>query len=243
MDKKNLGRHISAQFDEEMEDVRNKVLEMGGLVEKQVGDGLRALLERDTRLGKIVATSDYQINRLEVDIDEDCTQIIARRQPAASDLRVVLTVIKTITDLERIGDQAEKLGRFAVELAEQRGGDDLMIGIESLGEHSMRMLNGALDAYARMDVAAALAVGAEDARVNREYDAVLRQLITHMMEDPRSIRAALRVQWCARALERISNHATNICEYVVYMVSGRNIRHTSIEQVIAELQPPGGSKD
>jgi phosphate transport system protein len=236
MDKMNLGRHISNQFDKEMEDVRNRVLEMGGLVEKQVADGLQALLERDVQLGKIVATSDYKINRLEVEIDEDCTEIIARRQPAASDLRVVVTIIKTITDLERIGDQAEKLGRFAIELSDQGIADELMVGLGNLGGHVSNMLHAALDAYARMDVQAALSVAAEDARINREYDAIMRQLITHMMEDPRAIRSALKAQWCAKSLERISNHACNICEYVVYMVSGRDIRHVSIEEVIEELQ-------
>ncbi len=232
----NIGKHISHQFNDEMDDVRNKVLAMGGLVEQQVGDGLTALLTLDSELGQQVATSDYKINAMEVEIDEECTQIIALRQPAASDLRVIVTIIKTITDLERIGDQAEKLGRFAVELAEIGGGDTLLQGTANLGQHVRTMLQGTLDAFARMDVDAALTVATEDAKINREYDGVMRQLITHMMEDPRQIKHALNALWCARSLERIANHSCNICEYVVYAVSGRVIRHTSIEQVIDELK-------
>ena len=235
MDQINLGKHISHQFNEEMEDVRNKVLAMGGLVEEQTAQGLKALLELDRELGQIVATSDYKINALEVEIDEECTQIIALRQPAASDLRVIVTIIKTITDLERIGDQAEKLGRFAVELADASGDKKMMNGIANLGQHVRSMLQGTLDAFARMDVESALTVATEDKRINREYDSVMRQLITHMMEDPRQITNSLHALWCARSLERIANHSCNICEYIVYAVSGRVIRHTSIEQVIDEM--------
>ena len=241
MDKINLGKHISHQFNEEMETVQNKVLAMGGLVEQQVSDGLKALMNLDSQLGNKVATSDYKVNALEVEIDEECTQIIALRQPAASDLRVIVTIIKTITDLERIGDQAEKLGRFAIELSEGSGGDNLLSGIDNLGQRVRSMLQGTLDAFARMDVDAALTVATEDKKINREYDAVMRQLITHMMEDPRQIKHALHALWCARSLERIANHSCNICEYVVYAVSGRVIRHTSIEQVIEELNKSSGA--
>ena len=232
----NLTQHISNRFNEELEEVRNMALNMGGLVEKQVSDGLKALLKAKSKLGEKVASSDYKVNTMEVDIDEQCTLILARRQPAASDLRLVVSIIKTITDLERIGDEAEQLGIYAIKLAGDNIKPSQFVELRHLGEHVKQMLHDALDAFARMDVVAAMETIQSSAILKEEYDAISRQLILHMMEDPRQIKNALRVHWCARSLERIGDHSENICEYVVYLVKGRDVRHVSIDDMKAELE-------
>ena len=231
MDQADIGHHISAQFNQELGDVRNRVLQMGGIVEQQLGDAVLALTTMDTSLAEVVVTNDYKVNKLEVDIDEECTNILARRQPAASDLRLLMAIIKTITDLERIGDEAERVARMALQFAEGDSTDNkALAGIENLGEHVTKMLHGALDAFARMDTEAAIAVAESDARADKEYESILRQLMTYMMEDPRSIPRVIGVMWSARALERIGDRARNICEYVIYLVRGKDVRHTSQEQ-------------
>ncbi len=230
-----IGQHISHQYDEDLESLRSKVLNMGGLVEKQVQNALLALTRADSSLAEDVATSDYRINSMEIAIDEECTQVIARRQPAASDLRLLVTIYKTITDLERIGDEAEKIGRHAVKLAAIERTPTYFSEIKHLGEQVCKMLHECLDALARMDIDSAFVIAQGDRAINDEYDALTRQLITYMMEDPRSIKRSLRVMWCARSLERIGDHAKNICEYVIYTVAGQDIRHTSFDQVKAEL--------
>jgi phosphate transport system protein len=235
MASRNLNEHTSQQFEHELDDIRNKVLTMGGMVEKQVNDGLKALIESDGVLGEKVATSDYKVNQLEVEIDEACTKIIALRQPTAGDLRTVITMIKTITDLERIGDEAEKLGRFAVDLAIVDHSDHNFTKLKHLGEQVRKTLRGSLDALARLDVNAAIRVAAEDQIVNTEFEALVRQLITFMMEDPRSIKRMLQIMWCARALERIGDHTKNVCEYVVFMVKGKDIRHTKLQDAEAVI--------
>ncbi len=227
--------HISRQYNAELEDIRAKVLQMGGLVEQQVERALEALARGDVELGETVILDDTKVNRLEVTIDEECNQIIARRQPAASDLRLVVAVIKTITDLERIGDEAERIARMAVRLAAEERPKGNYLELQSLGNHVRSMLHEALDAFARLDVETALRVAREDERIDQQYDGVMRQMITFMMEDPRHISRSLNIIWAARALERIGDHASNICEYVIYLVKGRDIRHTSLEQVEREI--------
>lgn len=236
MDNINIGHHISRQFNEELEDVRNQVLIMGGLVEQQISDALKALVEADSRLAEQVIENDRRVNGLEVSIDEECTQILARRQPAASDLRLVVAVIKTITDLERIGDQAEKVARLGLHLAEMERPKNHYYEVQSLGESVIKMLHQTLDAFARMDVDAAIKVSQQDDKIDHEYDGIIRQMVTFMMEDPRSIKRSLDVIWAVRALERIGDHSKNICEYVIYLVKGKDVRHTSTEYMKKAVQ-------
>ena len=229
MTAKQIPQHISQQFQHELEDIRSRVLEMGGLVEQQLTEALEALAKHDLGLAETVATSDHKVDILEVRLDGECTEIIARRQPAASDLRLILAVIRIITDLERIGDEAEKIGRMGIHLLEIEGSNSYYVGVLAMGQHVREMLNAALNAFARMDSREALQIAQQEPRIDREYDATMRQLITYMMEDPRSITRSLDVVWIARALERISDHAANICESVIYLVEGKDIRHTNYE--------------
>lgn len=236
MEKLHLDQHISQQYNKELEDIRNKVMTMGGLVEEQVTNGLTALLEADVDLATEVAGRDGEINKLELEIDEDCTQILARRQPTASDLRLIVSVIKVITDLERIGDEAEKLGRFSSEIGEMSEGlPSYRKELRHLGELVRSMLHDALDAFARTDVEAALAVAGRDDDVNREYGSLERLLSTHLVEDPRQVSQLFKVTWCARALERVGDHAVNICEYVVYLAEGQDIRHSKLDRIRSHL--------
>ncbi len=226
-----LSGHISKRFDNELEDLRNKVLTMGGLVETQVNNGIRALVESDSAIAQHVAEDDFKINAMEVEIDEECLQILARRQPAASDLRLVIAIIKTITDLERIGDLAEKLGQFELELIDEGSTSVEYAKLEHLGKLVSQMLNNSLNAFARMDTETALKTIKKDKKVNTEYESLMRQLITRMMEDPRNIQNVLRVTWCARALERMGDHSRNICEYVLFLVHGKDFRHTNYKDM------------
>lgn len=236
MDKNNLTHHISRQFNEELEDIRNKVLAMGGLVEEQIGNALTALVDGNVELAEHVISLDFEVNSLEVAIDEESIQILARRQPAAGDLRLIVAVIKTITDLERIGDQAERIARMAIHLAEMERPKSQYSELRHLGDQVRGMLHKALDAFARMDTEAAVAVAQEDILVDSEYDAIVRQMITFMMEDPRNVRRTLDIMWSARAMERMGDHARNICEYIIYLVKGKDVRHTSFEQMEKEAR-------
>jgi phosphate transport system protein len=235
METADLSHHIHSRFNADLEGVRSSVLQMGGLVEKQLQDGVRALVNGDGVLGEQVAQLDRRVNSMEVTIDDDCSRILATRNPAASDLRLLVAVLKTITDLERIGDEAEKLGHIAAKLASVERLPDRYREIKHMGELVAGMVHGALDAFARLDIEQALAIARRDVQVDEEYEAIQRQCITFMMEDPRTIRRALDVLWVARALERVGDHAKNICEYVIYMVLGKDVRHLSIEDVERQL--------
>ena len=235
MEKSDLSHHILSRYNEELERVRTSVLQMGGFVEEQLKQAVTALVQGDSRLGEQVARGDQKVNAMEVAIDDDCSRILATRAPAASDLRLIVAVIKTITDLERIGDEAQKLGHIGARLASIERPTDRYREVKHIGELVADMVNGALDAFARFDSDAALQVARRDRQVDEEYDAIQRQCITFMMEDPRTIRRALDVLWVARALERVGDHAKNICEYVIYMVLGKDVRHLPLEDVEQHL--------
>lgn len=236
MDKSNLTHHISRQFNEELEAIRNKVLAMGGLVEEQIDNALSALVDGNIELAEQVINQDVDVNAFEVAIDEESIQILARRQPTAGDLRLIVTVIKTITDLERIGDQAERIARMAIHLADMERPKSQYSELRHLGNQVRAMLHKTLDAFARMDTEAAFNIAQEDLLVDNEYDAIMRQMITYMMEDSRNVRRTLDIMWSARAMERIGDHSRNICEYIIYLVKGKDVRHTSLEQMEKEAR-------
>jgi phosphate transport system protein len=239
METADLGQHISRRFNEDLERVRNRVLQMGGFVEQQVAQAVTSLVDGDTRLGEEVTRGDLKVNHMEVSIDEECSRILATRAPAASDLRLIVAIIKTITDLERIGDEAEKIAYIASRLAALERPANRYREIKHLGRLVSEMVHDALDAFARLDAQAALKVARDDRVIDEEYESIQRQCMTFMMEDPRNIGRALDVMWVVRALERIGDHAKNICEYVVYMVHGKDIRHISLDDVENELRAAG----
>lgn len=236
MDEKRFTQHISRQYNEELTQILNRVMRMGGLVERQLADALVALTQGDSARGERVATGDYEINAAEVKLDEECIHVLARRQPAASDLRLIIAVIKTITDLERIGDEAKRVGRMALHLLEEdRRRSPMAQQMQTLGDHVRHMLTGALDAFARMDADKAVRVAQQDIQADSQYESIMRGLIDAMMEDPASVPRAMDIIWSARALERIGDRSRNICEYVVYFVRGKDVRHTSFEQMAKEV--------
>jgi phosphate transport system protein len=227
--------HTFKQYDAELEAVRGKVLEMGGLVEQQIVQALEALVKLDINLAKEVMANDHRVNALEVQIDEDCSHIIARRQPAAGDLRMVMMMVKTITDLERIGDEATKIARTAQKIFEEdRMYKPRFNEIKAMVALVREMLRTALDGFARLDVSKTVEVAKQDEQVDEQFRAAMRQLITFMLEDPRTISMSLEVLFVAKAIERIGDHAKNIAEYVVYMVKGKDVRHISVQEMERE---------
>jgi phosphate transport system protein len=235
-----LSHHISSRYNEDLERLRSSVLEMGGLVERQLSQAVGGITEPDARVILRVAQEELRVNQLERSIDEDCSRILATRGPAASDLRLIITILKTITDLERIGDEGEKIAAIAARLAARERPNNRYRELRNLGELVIGMVHDTLDAFARLDTTLALQVLRRDRTVDEEYEFIHRQNITFMMEDPRAIGRSLDVMWVVRALERIGDHAKNICEYVIYLVHGKDVRHTKLEEIEKELQTPKG---
>ncbi|HAS6183953.1 TPA: phosphate signaling complex protein PhoU [Vibrio vulnificus] len=219
-----FGRHISGQFNVELESIRTHVLTMGGLVEQQLSFAMQALHNDDIDLARRVVRDDHKVNAMEVSIDDACTRIIAKRQPTAKDLRLIMAIIKTITDLERIGDVATKMAYVAIESPSSKE-RQFNVSLEPLARQAIQMLHLVLDAFARMDVDAAAEVHKMDDKIDAEYEAVIRQLMTYMMENPKNIPNILQVMWSARAIERVGDRCQNLCEYIIYFVKGKDVRH------------------
>lgn len=221
------GDHSSKQYDMDLEAIRSKVLLMGGLVESQFNDAITSFRTGNTELAIQVVKNDENVNKLEVTLDDTCSHLIVKRQPAANDLRTVMATLKVITDLERIGDESTKIARTGKSLHERGapGAFNHYEAIRVIASSTAEMLHGALDAFARLDEKQAAKIIAQDDNIDHEFRAILRSLITFMMEDPRTISAAIDTLWAAKAIERIGDHAKNIAEYVVYVVEGKDIRH------------------
>jgi phosphate transport system protein len=224
-----MSEHASKQYDHDLGSIRSRVLAMGGLVESQIRRALDALGAGDTAVADEVIANDHRVNAMEVALDGDCSQLIVRRQPAASDLRMIFAITKTVTDLERIGDEAQKIARMAKNIQERGGTQSApVVQVRHAAEAAISMLRRTLDAFARLDVDTAREVIREDASIDTEFRSILRQLITFMMEDPRTITTALEIVWIAKAIERIGDHAKNMAEYVIYIVEGTDVRHTKV---------------
>ena len=227
--------HLSKQYDSDLDTLRSRVLQMGGLVEAQILAAIEGFSTGNRELFDQVIETELRVNGYEVSIDNDCSHIIVRRQPAATDLRLIMAVSKTVTDLERMGDEAEKIARMSKQIHER---DRLKVQrfgqIRHAGNIAVQMLRQALDAFARLDAAQAAQVVREDVTIDDEFRSILRQLITFMMEDPRTISSALEILWIAKAIERIGDHAKNMAENVIYIVKGTDVRHTSVEALERE---------
>lgn len=225
------GQHISGQFNAELESLRNQLLAMGGQVEQQLTTALDALMKLDSGVAESIVRNDAEINQMEMTIDDECATIIARRQPTASDLRLVITIIKVNRDLERIGDEAAKVARQAVQLSEGGMSPSSFVEIRHIGALVGVLLRQSLDAFARLDVTKAIEVVRGDAEVDKQYGSAMRSLVTFMVEDPRNIGAILNEMWALRSLERIGDHACNIAEHVVYLVKGLDVRHGRLSEL------------
>ncbi len=234
-----MNEHTSKQFDVEMEAIRSGVLSMGGLVERQLSRAIAALESEDETALDAVGADEREINQFQIDIDQQCAQIIARRQPAAVDLRMILTVSKVVNDLERVGDEVKKI---AYKAAQARGADSLRrvryYDVVRAAREAQRMLRMSLDSFARLDTHAAAEIVALDDGIDAAFSAIMRQLISYMMEDARTISPALEIVFIAKSIERIGDHAKNIGEAVVQVVKGTDVRHASADRIRAEVDGP-----
>ena len=228
MDPLHLSQHISRQFNSEIEDVRRQVLAMGGLVEEQIAAALDMLVERDAARGAEIREREQQVNAAELAIDERCAYILARRQPAASDLRLVLSVVKMLADLERIGDEAKRIAKLAERLVGEEGGSEVTASLAELGVRARGQLRGALDAFARLDQTLALDVMRRDKQLDEIYKEIFDSLVERMQHAPAQIPVELDRLWCARSFERIGDRCKNLCEYVLYLVRGKDVRHSGL---------------
>nr|WP_311528009.1 phosphate signaling complex protein PhoU [uncultured Ralstonia sp.] len=233
-------KHLSSQFDTDLTSISTKVLQMGGLVEAQIARAMRALANFDTAMCDQVMAVELEVNALEIEIDGDCNNIIARRQPTARDLRLVMAISKTITNLERAGDEAEKIAKRTKRIMQDPSAHALnYAAVERSGEMAATILRHALDAFARLDTAAAVSILQEDKAIDEEFRGFMRELITYMMENPRTISVALDLLFIAKAIERIGDHAKNIAEFIIYIVKGTDVRHASREMLEREILGDG----
>ncbi|MBE7565628.1 phosphate signaling complex protein PhoU [Acidithiobacillus thiooxidans] len=231
-------QHISQRFNDDLNEVHELVLAMGGVVEEQISNAIRALQTGDNDLAREVVARDHEVNGYEVRIEEECINILAMRQPAASDLRLVMTLIKSIADLERMGDKASKIADMVLAMGHgtRNSNPAFLRDVGVMADYALNMLRRAMDALARADAEQAIAIAKGDEILNQEYRSALRRLITYMMEDPRTITPAIDALFIAKAIERIGDHARNICEYVIYLAKGKNVRHLPLDQVEQSLQ-------
>ena len=227
-------KHLSTQFDAELSGISNRVLEMGGLVESQVAQALYALVNFSDTTAAQVLTQEERVNQMEIEIDRDLSAIIARRQPTARDLRLLIAISKTIANLERVGDEAARIARTVQRLINTGVSSRMRLPVSDLtfeADLAIAQLRKALDAFTRLDTARALEVLKEDGQIDQEFDGLLRKLITYMMEDPRTISSSIDLVFVAKAIERVGDHAKNLAEAIIYVVKGTDVRHTSMENV------------
>ena len=230
-------KHLSSQFDSELNGVSSRVMELGGMVESQIQQAVYALAQFDTEAADRVIETEARVNAMEIEIDRELSSIIARRQPTARDLRLLIAISKTTANLERVGDEANKIARMVKSIIESGSSRALpSTDLRIAADLASGLLRKALDAFARLDTAAALSILKEDDLIDQEFDGFVRKLVTYMMEDPRTISASLDLLFLAKAIERIGDHAKNIAEFIIYIVKGADVRHTSMQEIESALQ-------